>query len=193
MKYFHISLGFKLKDRPAWLEDFPKEYDKPYPYHLTLKNETCIEDQDIPRLKKILEKIVKGYNPKELEMIFDKIDINETSKGHCIMVVARDDLDIRKLQLEIVRKLGIFGDNSSKEHKKFEENFTPHITIGRHLNDAQLLQAKKNLLNNIRFEIEPEKIVLAIVDRPILEERVKEQNRDYFYFDQESKQAIVVL
>jgi len=54
IKYFHISLGFKLKDRPFWLGSFRLKYDRPYPYHLTLKNETSIQEEDVSNLDIIL-------------------------------------------------------------------------------------------------------------------------------------------
>lgn len=182
MKYFHLSLGFRIKDRPKWLEEFRKEYDKPYPYHVTLKNETELKEGDIQALKKKVAEILKGYNSKDLDLVFDRVNVNETSKGHCIMVAACDGGQVKKLQAEIVSKLNVFGDISSEDHKRFEENFDPHITIARHLTDRQLLQAEKDLPNKVRFEIEPEKLVLSIVNEPVIEERLKEKNRSYFYF-----------
>lgn len=182
MKYFHVSLGFKIKDKPKWLEEFRKEYDQPYPYHVTLKNETELKKEDVQVLKKKVAKILKGYNSKELGLVFNQVKINKTSRGHCIMIMGHDDGLMRKLQVEIVSKLNVFGEVYSKEHEIFEENFDPHITIARHLTDRQLLQAEKDLPKEIRFEIEPEKLVLSIVNELAIQERLKEENRFYFYF-----------
>lgn len=182
MKYFHVSLGFGIKDRPTWLEGFREQYDKPYPYHVTLKNETEIEEEDIPELKKQVAELVKKYDAKGLDLLFNKVSINKTSKGHCMMIGVNGNGKIRELQSDIVQKLGVFGKIASEDHRNFEENFEPHITIARHLSDRQLLQAEKELPSKVEFMIEPEKIVLTIVNSPIIEERLKENNRNYFYF-----------
>lgn len=182
MKYFHISLAFRIKNKPTWLDNFRKEYDKPYPYHITLKDETEVEESDIEKLKEKIGEIIKKYNSKELAMTFDAIRVNETSKGHCIMISTKQDIDIRKLQAEIKKEMEFFGKACSVEHAKFENNFNPHITIGRHLSDKGLLQAKKELPTKINFEIEPEKIVLSIINKLEIKERLKEENRNYLYF-----------
>ncbi len=183
MKYFHISLVFKPKDLPKWLIDFRIKYDKPYPYHLTLKNETEVKERDVELLKKLVRKISTKYFLKELEMVFKNVIIKETSKGYCIMITAQENSSMRNLQAEIIEETSSFGKVYSAEHAEFEKSFTPHITIGRHLTNRQLLQAEKELPNKICFETKPEKLVLTIVNRPVIEERLREQNRNYCFFE----------
>lgn len=182
MKYFHISLGFEIEDRPMWLESFRAQYDKPYPYHVTLKNETSIEESEVSDLKSRLSALINEYQASELEMTFDQVEFNRTQKGFCIMVFAQEDRDVIDLRNDIFKQVEKFGDVVSDEHRRFDSDFRPHITIARHLNEGQLLQAKIDLPDKISFTIKPQKIVLSVVDKQDVKERLREENRNYFYF-----------
>lgn len=182
-KIFNIVAEFKLTSKPNWLDDFRKKYDKPYNYHTTLKTCTYFNENEFEELKITLKKILKSYSPHEIS--FNKVIIRQTSKGGCIMIKSDKNKELVKLQKEISEKFSKYGKHISKKHKKFEINFNPHITIARHLNQEQLIDAKNELKEDIHCKAKIKQLVLTTAKQDSFEEWSNLNNKTYFSLNRE--------
>lgn len=182
MKHFHISAEFDLTRKPVWLEDFRDKYDSSYAYHVTLKNPTEIKEEDVEKLHEELAELIEKCKLKGrgLEIDFEKLMFGGTSKGRAIMIRAEKDERLFEFQESLSRKLGQFGKNTNDDHTRFEKNFEPHITIGRHLNEQQFEEAKKDLGKDTKITGNLARITLTVVDEPIEKNWINLDNKTYF-------------
>jgi len=72
------------------------------------------------------------------------------------MVFARKDLEINDFQNKLQERINKFGEVASPQHRIFENNFEPHITIVRHFTKQQLSEAQNDLPRSISFCVIPE-------------------------------------
>lgn len=177
-KIFHIGSEFTLIKKPRWLDKFRLKYDEPYRYHVTFKTSTYFQEDDFENLKKELSNIAKKY--RAVKVIFNKLFINRTSKGGCIMIKAERNKDLLKLQKEITKKSSKYGKHITKEYKKFEDDFKPHITIGRHLTSEQLENARKELKKDLRCEALIEELVLTTANTDLFSELNDPRNKLHY-------------
>jgi 2'-5' RNA ligase len=175
---FQISADFALDEKPTWLADFRKKYDLPYDYHITFKTTTTFQDQDLDNIKKEIQTIAQNYGP--VEIVFDKLFIDSTSHGWYIMLAARPNAVLTKLQKEISQKFSRYGQHTNENNKQFERNFNPHITIGRRLTPPLLTQAKKDLGEDLLCQTTIKSITLTIAREDTFDEWSKPQNRIFY-------------
>lgn len=175
---FHVSTDFDLIQKPVWLDNFRAKYDKPYPYHITLKNSTYFDKNDFKKLKNDLGKITKEY--KKIKITFDKLFISPSPKGICIMIKAQQNKTLLKLQKEISKQLSKYGKHTHKAYAKFEKNFKPHITIARYLNPKQLKIAKSELEKNLRCQAIITNFTLTTVQHDLFKEWNNPKNKLYY-------------
>ena len=162
MKIFFLALEFELEEKPNWLDGFRIKYDGPFNYHLTLKYATYIKKNDLPKLRKAVKSIAKASKPMTLE--FDQYFFNKTETGNLIMVLAKHNKDLLRLQKMAVRELGEFGETWKPYYKDFEKNFKPHISIARNLSDGVFQTAKSELKEQIYCKAEISNLALRVVD-----------------------------
>lgn len=160
MKIFQVTLDFKLQDKPSWLDSFRKKFDKPYEYHITLKYPTYIKEEDINDLKEEVAAISDASSRFVVE--FNGYFFDKTDTGEIIMVKAKQNEDLVKLQKEIIERLKKYGSEVKAFYQKFENNFRPHITIARKLDDNLLRDAKKELKEHISCTAEIDSLSLTI-------------------------------
>lgn len=146
MKIFYVTADFELSERPAWLDAFRATYDDPYPYHITLKQGTYFEENRLAEIEEVVKKIATSTPP--VQVIFNKLRIHKTPKGHVIMIWAQPNVPLVALQKELRERLSPFGEIIEPHYKEYETNFEPHITIARHLTDEQLEEARKDIGSN---------------------------------------------
>lgn len=175
MKIFYITAEFDLYSKPDWLDSFRLKYDHPHPYHLTLKNATYMDEARIPELQSELKLLISDYSA--MDVLFDTLEFNMTSKGTVIMVVAKPNKDLIEMQNKIHEKLSVYGDNIKESFKKYESEFLPHITIARQLSEDQLVAAKKELVEPIACKAHISDIVLTVVSEMLIEEMNNPTNR----------------
>ena len=113
-KMFHIGADFELSKKPNWLDNFRKRYDKPYNYHITLKNPTYFNGDDLKDIKLNLKRVLEPYN--KIKVIFKNLFINPSSKGECIMIRAEKSEMLVRLQKEISTKFFKYAKHISKKH-----------------------------------------------------------------------------
>ena len=179
MEYFNVTADFLLVGKPTWLDGFRKRYDQSYPLHITLKNLTEIDKNDIPELKKKLQNIIQKYS--QINLKFEKLFTSDkSSKGVCIMILTNQDKSLMNMQRDISRGLSRFGKHVLKEYKDFEENFLPHTTIARGLSEEEFRQAKKEIQKKVSCKGKLSEITLTIVKEINFENLNKRENKTYF-------------
>ena len=179
MKIFFLALEFELDEKPNWLDGFRIKYDEPFNYHLTLKYGTLIKQNDLPKLKGEVKSIANANKPLMLE--FEDYFFNKTETGNVIMVLAKHNENLLRLQNMVVRKLDVFGETWKPYYKDFDNNFKPHISIARNLSDDEYKTAKSELKEQIYCKAKISKLALMVVDdHPTVEDFLNPQNTTYF-------------
>ena len=159
MKIFAVYSRLNFIKKPEWLDAFRIKYGYPYTYHITLKQPTYIQEEEIINVKNILAGLFSELNFPEhkIGVVFDKIVIDTP-----IMIAATDKENIAILQDKIVKALGDYNNLVKPESKNFEEDFKPHITITDDLDAEKLEQAKFDIGEDIRCDAVIEEIVLTV-------------------------------
>lgn len=174
-KIFNIVTEFSLVKKPTWLDSFRKKYDKPYPYHITLKTCTYFNPNKLRNLKQDLSNISRSF--KEIRVVFNKLSIKHTSNGGCIMIKAKRNIELSKLKNEISYIFSKYGRHIAKEYQNFEAKFEPHITIARNLTEEQLKNAKRELKTNLNCEAIIKELVLSKAEENTFEEWSNQNNK----------------
>ena len=166
MKYIYISFEFKLENAPEWLNDFRRKYDDPLPFHITLKTISTTPVANLHKIDRFLSTLVSKCRPFDIN--FNKLYTGSpTSNGFCIMVKAEPNTALNDLQSEISGFLSRYCEFAKPEYKTFEKNFTPHITIGRHLKQEEYDEALKIFKDkDVELRAILDTLVLKIVDEP---------------------------
>lgn len=155
MRIFAITTNVVLTKKPAWLDEFRRKYDKPFEYHVTLKQPCYIHEKELPKLKVTFTEFVFNWPKFEhgIKIFFNRIKIDTTVEGEmCIMIKAKKNLELIKLQKKLLTQLNSYTNYVKAESKAWEENFKPHITIARNLSSQILAKAKTDLLKDYRCE-----------------------------------------
>ncbi len=179
MKVFLLTLEFELEEKPKWLDRFRIKYDEPFNYHITLKLPTLIKKNDLPKLRSEVKHIAKANKPLTLE--FDKYFFSKTKDRNYIMVSAKHNKDIFRLQKMVVSELRVFGETIKAHYDDFENNFTPHITIARRLSNGVFQIAKNELKEQIYCKAKITKFALTVVDENhTVDDVINPKNTTYY-------------
>lgn len=152
MKMFSINAKVNLTQKPSWLDDFRTKYDKPYEWHITLKQACIIQDDQVSIIKERLDKLFSDIKTGPISITFDKLAVSKIPDHICIMIDAENIVEISKLQKNIFSVLGEYTQYYKEKYKTYEENFNPHITIGRSLNDQSYEMAMKDFKEDYACE-----------------------------------------
>lgn len=167
MKIFYISAKVELTKKPEWLDGFREKYDKPYKYHVTLKQPCNIEDNEVEEAKVKFQELLRAKNPPPIILKFEELISDKSPSGNCIMINSHDS-DLNNFHAEIFEALSEYRDYLKPMYEQFEENFQPHITIARELDENVLDQALQEIpddyfcegvIREIVFVVIPEKTV----------------------------------
>ena len=181
MKMFFLALEFELEEKPNWLDGFRIKYDAAFNYHLTLKYATFIKEKDLPKLSSEVKSLAKTSNPLTLEFV--QYFFNKTETGNLIMVLAKHNNDLIRLQKMVVGELGKFGEPWKPYYHDFENNFKPHISIARNLSDGVFETAKSELKEQIYCKAKISKLALRVVDgNPSVDDFINPHNLTNYNF-----------
>ena len=183
MKTFAIYTIVNIKRKPKWLDAFRAKYDDPYEFHVTLKQPSFIENESLSELK---DKVIKFFKEKQIKKIkvnFSKVILDEPASDSegTIMIGATEKKALSKLQKDLVSYLKNYNAYCDPQSKAWEENFVPHITIGRDLQKQRFNQAVSELPEKVIVQTVIDEIVLAIVPNDNPEERINPKNLTVFY------------
>lgn len=179
-KLFQISADFNLTVKPDWLDAFRHKYDLPYDFHVTLKTTTCFNPTDEEEIKQTAKQISEKQEP--LEVIFEKLYISQAPSGWCIMIEAKPNDELIKLQKIISDSFSKYGEHASEDKRRFEKEFRPHITIARHLTKDELKQAQSELGTDLHCKSLINNLSLYIADEDNFSQWSKPENRFVYKF-----------
>ena len=183
MKIFAIYSNIYLTNKPDWLDEFRKKYDKPYEFHITLKQPCYVEEDKIPELKEIVLNFINSstISSKTIEIIFNEVVFDKDEEGTTIMIKANNE-SLTQIQKNLCASLLDYTDYVKPKYKNYEENFVPHITIARNLSEAQEGEAIKYLQNGFLWGGEINSFVLSVVSENTPEEAKNPANQNLYYF-----------
>lgn len=172
MKIFAVYSTLNFTRKPDWLDGFGNKYNYPYLYHVTLKQPTYIQENEIVDIKKILTRFFEEatFPQHKIDIVFDKLVV-----GTPIMIESAENKEINILQHEIVTALKGYNNFVKPESKSWEENFKPHLTITADLEGEKLEQAKRDLGKDVHCDANINEIVLVIAPDMTSSEDSKEK------------------
>ena len=177
-KMFSITFELELSQKPDWLDDFRKKYDHPYEYHITLKTKSYFDEKDLKEIKTKLSEISKVTN--KIKINFEKLRIDLSTKGWCIMIDAEENRELMGFQKYISSEFAKYGEHVDENSAKYEKDFHPHITIARKMDKDTCDKAESELVNDTHCEGIIKDLVLAVVDEDLSENWSAEKNRTIF-------------
>ncbi|MCX6728641.1 MAG: hypothetical protein NTV39_02650 [Candidatus Saccharibacteria bacterium] len=194
MKISAIYTTVHLVKKPAWLDKFRNQYDleynkdtcrledEPYDMHITLTQPRFVGDEYAIQLKKVLGNYFKNNKIGKIKLEFAGmyLDRQDEIDNGCIMVNASKIDELLKLQLKMRDFVKNNNDFCDIKHKAYEDNFIPHLTIGRDLSKLRFDKALQDLPQGIRIEAEVSEIILAIVRDESSAERKNPKNLTVF-------------
>lgn len=166
MKIFAVYAKVELTQKPDWLDDFRAKYDEPYEYHVTLKQPCVIEEDLVSEIKAKLNTFFSNLKTPNHRILltFDSLNVPmNVPDDICIMINATKVDEIYKLQKSVLSTLTEYNSYLDIKYKAYEENFNPHITIGRKLNQQSYAMASKELKDNYICEGTITQVVLGVV------------------------------
>ncbi len=172
MKIFAIYAKVVLIKKPIWLDEFREKYDEPYEFHITLKQPCFIEEGKILDLKqKVSDFFEKLTVPNhQIAIVFEELVIDKDEEGMTIMLKAKDASDLIKIQQDLRSWLRDYKGYVKEKYQGYEEQFVPHITVGRHIPEIEEKAALKYFENSYTCEGIVKDAVLAIVNEVTPEE-----------------------
>ncbi|MFZ2523318.1 MAG: 2'-5' RNA ligase family protein [Minisyncoccia bacterium] len=183
MKIFVVYAKVKLTKKPEWLDGFRSKYDKPYEYHITLKQPCVLEDAEVPEVKAKLSSLFSSLKISENKIIltFNSLKVySELPENTCIMINSESNAELNELQKSILSALGEYKKYFKEKYKKYEEPFIPHITIGRVLDEKAYAEASEVLKQDYTCEGVVSEVVLAVVQNNTVDE-VNDPNNQTVY------------
>lgn len=176
MKIFAVYSVVILEKKPDWFDDFRLRFDKPYDLHITYKQPCWIDDDEVENIKSKLNNIFQ-VNQGKIDIEFDRI---VASKGedekYCIMIVAKKNERLMKIQKCIVHVLKDYRDFLEAETQSYEDNFMPHITIGRDVSEEDWKLWQKKIEDDCLCAGCVDEIVLSVVKEITVDEAKNESN-----------------
>ncbi len=180
MIVYLVWTEFELSKKSPWLDEFRARFDKPYPYHLTLKNTSTIDPARVHDAEQRLSDIVRRYQP--FPVTFGTYAFEKTENGHVIMVLADPCDSLLLLQKEVRESLQSFGPHVREDFFRFEFSFRPHITIGRKMSDAEFTEARALLPSQIACEAEIRGVTMIGGDRLLPDQTFEKTYERFFSF-----------
>lgn len=181
-KIYAIYGTVDLIDLPMWLKGFREKYDKPYDFHITLKQMAYIDVSELSRIKSSFEEILKmtPFPQKRMRLEFNRVELSEhdtdDDRGYIYVFADQRNRLLDASQKLIREKLSDFSNYYFKDSRTYELDFNPHLTIARSLNARMFTQAVSELPKQITLIGEVTSIVVSCVKDLSLEETRKPEN-----------------
>lgn len=179
MKIFALYLRLNLINKPKWFDDFRLKYDEPFDLHVTLIQPRYIDEARVDDLKFIVSKFLSENRFSEEDRIIEFNNLvfdQELDGSYTIMLLAQKANKIFELQNGLRELLKEFNEYVKNVTIEYEENFKPHITIGRNIKSDLLLEAKSYFKPNFSVKGILADLVLPIVMNTSAEERKNPKN-----------------
>ncbi len=182
MKIFALYTKFDLTSGPPWLDEFRKKYDEPWDLHITLKQPCFIPDGEVGKLRSRVKSFFSELEIPDhvIPVRFEEVFVHHSEDGVTVMVRAERSESLLTLQRNVVGALADYMQYVDPDSRAYEENFDPHITIGRRLSPEQHREASTYLANGCVCEGTIKKVVLSVVKDETLEEGLNPANQTVY-------------
>lgn len=183
MKTIAIFCKVIIEPKLDWLDSFRAKYDEAYDYHITLKQACYVDESSVADIKAKLEQVLNSVQipNHQIEIEFDTLSANPVGNdGMCIMLNASDSPAIVGMQKQITTALAEYDNRRRPESKIWEENFKPHITIGRKLETAVSEKAISELPADYTVHGKVSEVILVVVDEYTPAEATNPKNMTIF-------------
>lgn len=181
MKIFVVTADIELTNKPEWLDDFRNRYDKPYRYHITLKQPCFVNEDQVREIKDRLATLFsKSQSNKKIDLRFGELKISTDAPGKVCVMINSSDETVHKLQKKVVEALSQFTSYYKPEYQAYEKQFVPHITIARDLDSQKLREVSMELEQDYTYEGRIEKVILTVVDNFGPEEASNSKNQTIY-------------
>jgi 2'-5' RNA ligase len=162
--YLFIRADLHVAKKPEWLDAFRGKYDEVFPYHISLKRAVEAPEGD---KEQIIEKVTKiANNFKPFEVRFEEIFFGKTKFGHTVMVRADHSKELHDLRNQVFDEFKNYNIYFQPEHKAFDKDFNPHVTIARHLSDERLTKAKQEIYEPFEMIAKINSLKFALTEQP---------------------------
>jgi 2'-5' RNA ligase len=160
VKIFAVTAELEL-DETTWLAAFRAKYDEPYKPHITLKQPCFVDEHDVPEVKSLLGDFVGTLATPDhrIAVLFDKLVHGEFT----IMIDATERVQLDQLQADVLRVLEPYRNFVKPKYEGYEQNFHPHITIARNLDEATRKQAVQEIPDDYSITGSIREITLGVV------------------------------
>ncbi len=178
MKIFAVYANPILIEKPKWFDDFYRSYGGGYDLHITLKQSCFVDEKDEEDIQDKLANFFASLKiPNHLiDVAFDTLLI--PNEG-CIMISARENAALNKLQKNIIHTLKDYSQYTAPELESYEKNFIPHITIAQ---DVGLVKEDFDPLRSDCFlKAEIRDITCIFVREQTLEEAQSPDNKTIYH------------
>lgn len=161
MKIFAVTAELELEET-TWLAAFRAKYDEPYRPHITLKQPCFIEERDVPAIKSLLGDFVGTLATPDhrIAVLFDKLVHGEFT----IMIDTTERKHLDQLQTGVLRVLKPYRNFVKPKYEGYEQNFHPHITIARNLDETTRKQAVQEIPDDYSITGSIREITLGVVN-----------------------------
>ena len=181
-KIMAVYCRVELVAEPNWLKGFREKYDEPFEFHLTLKQSVYIDQDQLSDVKSRVCSVFKGSSVPShvIKVTFDELVLDQHDQrdglGWVYLFSKSGSEVLNDLQVRIRNALQAFDDYVYTESKEYEENFKPHITIARGLNNKSFDEAIRVLGEDYRCEGMIKQIILSCVEKITVDESLKKEN-----------------
>ncbi len=172
-KIFAVYCEVRLAETPEWLATFRDKYDKPYPFHLTLKQAARVGDKQLPVIRQLTKTVLHEWQEKlhGITVEFDDLQLDEHDSfdgtGWIYLFASQPDTRLLQFQTAIREALKDFSDYENPASYGYEHDFKPHITIGRELAEGAFQEAIRQIPpNHVCTGMVTQLVVSSIDDTP---------------------------
>ena len=141
---FAIAADVSLEYNPDWLDSFRAKYDKPFPYHITLKQPTIASAHQINSVVRILTSLSNSTQIPNHEFRLTFSHISTDAADGSIIIWCKEDRLFSSFQKKLIERLKIYNNFVETAGADWENHFKPHLTIAHDLNALQLQTASQD-------------------------------------------------
>lgn len=183
MKIFAVYTNIEFQNKPEWFDEFWQKFENQYPPHITLVQPRYIEEEKIDELKSKIKIFLdkKNISGSISEISFGVPIVSKGDDGlYTLMLPVVNTEKINLLQKDLVDSLVEYGNYVKLEHKKYEENFMPHMTMVVDLSEENLSKTMEYFSDGLEMRAKVTKLILPVVKDTSTEEANDPQNLTTF-------------
>ena len=182
MKIFALYTNLNLIEKPVWLDEFRSKFDEPWDFHITLKQPCYIAEEDIPKMKSLLDSFLASGHQWDAStpVILDALRYDTDEDGTVIMLDMQNAGALQEFQKKLCSVLGTYSQYVKPYYQGYEEDFRPHITIGRDLLGDRYAEAMKYLENGCYCEGIIDQLGMTMVNNMSVGEATNPANQTFY-------------